>query len=227
MEVQRNVKPKNDFLKKIREITIKKNIVLIFDECTSGFREVYGGLHKKFGVNPDLAVYGKAIGNGFPITAVVGREEIMNSAYNSFISSTFWSERLGPAAAVATLDEMKRKKSWLKIISIGKKIKNFWYSLGKKYNVKISITGLNSMPSLNFISKKNLYYKTYITQELLKRKILSSNTIYCSVSHKKYLSVYFKAFEKLFEKISSFENGSNVLKYLEHPLARPGFQRLN
>jgi glutamate-1-semialdehyde aminotransferase/aryl-alcohol dehydrogenase-like predicted oxidoreductase len=227
MEVQRNVKPKNNFLKKIREITTKKNIVLIFDECTSGFREVYGGLHKKFGVNPDLAVYGKAIGNGFPITAVVGREEVMKSAYNSFISSTFWSERLGPAAAVATLDEMKRVKSWLKIISIGKKIKKYWYSLGKKYNVKISITGLNSMPSLNFISKKNLYYKTYLTQELLKKKILSSNVIYCSVSHEKYLKIYFREFKKLFEKISRFEKGYNVLGYLEHPLARPGFQRLN
>ena len=123
MEVERNEKPKKDFLKKIREITYKKNIILIFDECSSGFRETYGGLHKKYKINPDMAVFGKSLGNGIPITAVIGKKKIMESALNSFISSTFWTDATGPAAAISTLKEMKKIKSWSKITSTGKKIK--------------------------------------------------------------------------------------------------------
>ena len=114
MEVERNEKPKRNFLKEIRKITKEKNIVLIFDECTSGFREVYGGLHKKYNVNPDIATFGKSLGNGIPITAIIGREELMENAKKSFISSTFWTDSTGPAAAISTLKEMKRLKSWEK-----------------------------------------------------------------------------------------------------------------
>ena len=80
MEVIRNYEPENDFLKKVRSLATKKNIVLIFDECSSGFRETYGGIYKKYDVEPDMVMYGKTLGNGYAITAVVGRKEIMESA---------------------------------------------------------------------------------------------------------------------------------------------------
>ena len=86
------------------------NIVLIFDECTSGFRETYGGIHLKYRVYPDLAMFGKSLGNGFAI-AVVGKKELMSKAKQSFMSSTFWSERIGYVAALNTLAEMKQN-SW-------------------------------------------------------------------------------------------------------------------
>ena len=111
MEVSRNYTPENNFLKKIRKITEKKNIVLIFDECTSGFRQTYGGLHKLYKVNPDIAVFGKSLGNGHPITAIIGSEKIMKFSKSSFISSTFWSERSGYVAALKTLEIMKKKKN--------------------------------------------------------------------------------------------------------------------
>ena len=76
MEVARNEMPRNNFLEKVREITIKKGIILIFDECTSGFRQTYGGLHKLFKVNPDMAIFGKALGNGYAINAILGKEEL-------------------------------------------------------------------------------------------------------------------------------------------------------
>ena len=110
MEVSRNFDPKNNFLKKIRSICTKKKIVLIFDECSSGFRETLGGLHKKFKINPDICMYGKALGNGYAITAVVGKKNIMLKSKNSFISSTFWTERIGFVAALKTISEMKKKK---------------------------------------------------------------------------------------------------------------------
>ena len=111
MEVSRNQKPENNFLKKVRALCNKK-IILIFDECSSGFRQSFGGLHKIYGVNPDMAWFGKALGNGYGITAIIGKREIMDHAQNSFISSTFWSERSGPVAANKTLDIMEKTKSW-------------------------------------------------------------------------------------------------------------------
>ena len=83
---------------------------MIFDECTSGFRQILGGIHRKFKVNPDILILGKALGNGYPINAILGTSKVMNYAQDSFISSTFWTERLGPVAALATLKEMKKNK---------------------------------------------------------------------------------------------------------------------
>ena len=110
MEVMRNNKPKEDFLKKIRKICNEKKIILIFDECTSGYREIMGGIHLKFNVNPDIVLYGKSLGNGYPITAMVGREDIMNYCNKTFLSSTFWSERIGYVAGCKTLEVMEKNK---------------------------------------------------------------------------------------------------------------------
>ena len=90
----RNFLPENNFLEEVREICDKKNIILIFDECTTGFRETFGGLYKKFNIIPDIVVYGKALGNGYAITSVVGKGDIMKEANKTFISSTFWTERI-------------------------------------------------------------------------------------------------------------------------------------
>ena len=76
MEVQRYEKPKNNFLKQVRNLCNKNKIILIFDECTTGFREVYGGIHKKYKVYPDMAMFGKAIGNGYAINAIIGKKKI-------------------------------------------------------------------------------------------------------------------------------------------------------
>ena len=98
------------------ELATKKNIVLVFDECTSGFRETFGGIYQKYGVEPDMAMFGKTIGNGYALTAVVGKREVMEAAQKTFISSTFWTESIGPTAALKTLELMERQKSrmWLK-----------------------------------------------------------------------------------------------------------------
>ena len=122
MEVSRNFKPKNNFLKKIRAICNKKNIILIFDECTSGFRQTFGGLHKLYEVEPDIAWFGKALGNGYSISAIIGKKEIMDYAQDTFMSSTFWTERIGSVAALETLNEMEKIKSWEIITKKGEKI---------------------------------------------------------------------------------------------------------
>jgi glutamate-1-semialdehyde 2,1-aminomutase len=123
MEVERNEKPKKNFLKKIRNISNKKKIILIFDECTSGFRATFGGIHKKHKVNPDMMILGKALGNGYAINAVLAKKDFLKSSESLFISSTFWGERAGYVAALKTLEIMKKKKSWKNISKIGKQIK--------------------------------------------------------------------------------------------------------
>ena len=117
MEVVRSTGPKNNFLQKVRNLANEKGIILIFDECTSGFRENFGGLHMKYNVEPDIAMFGKAMGNGYAITSIIGRRKIMDAAQSTFISSTFWTERIGPSAALKTLEVMKRETSWEKLLT--------------------------------------------------------------------------------------------------------------
>ena len=228
MEVSRNQGPKNNFLNKVKNLCKKNKIILIFDECTSGFRENFGGLHLKYKINPDLAFFGKGLGNGYAINAIIGTKETMIKAQESFISSTFWTERIGPTAALATLKEMERIKSWEIIKKTGKKIKKKWKELATKYNLKIIIEGLDSLASFRFDSDLNLLYKTYITQEMLKKKILASNSIYSCIHHHKHLGVYFENLDVIFKDISEFENGKkNIYQFLNNEVCNSTFSRLN
>ena len=166
MEVSRNQKPKNNFLKKIRNLCDKKKIILMFDECSSGFRQSFGGLHKIYGVNPDVAWFGKALGNGYGITAIIGKKEIMDCAQNSFISSTFWTERSGPVAANKTLEIMEKIESWKIITKTGEEIQKKWKTLANRNNLKIQISGIPALSSFSIISNDWLKYKTFITRNV-------------------------------------------------------------
>ena len=195
MEVMRNIKPKDNFLKKVRNLANKYKCVLIFDECTTGFRETYGGIHKKYKVNPDIVIFGKAIGNGYAITTVLGKKKIMEQASNSFISSTFWSERSGPTAALETIRLMKKIKSWKIIQKKGKKIKKIWKELALKHSLDINISELDSICSFQFNSIYHNFFKSFLTYQMLNYGFLASNIVMISTSHtdniiKKYIKKY-------------------------------------
>ncbi len=224
MEVERNVEPKNNFLSKVCKLSKKYKAVLIFDECTSGFRQSYGGIFKSYKLTPDIVTFGKAIGNGYALTAIVGKKKIMKSAESSFISSTFWSERLGFIAGLATLNYMKKYKTWIKIKKTGEEIKKEWARLADKYSLKIKIFGISSIPQFVFL-KNNSIYKTYITQEMLKKNILASNIVYVSLAHSKpILKYYFLCLEKIFKDISTKKITKSSLKT---KVAFNTFKRLN
>ncbi|MCQ9201489.1 MAG: aminotransferase class III-fold pyridoxal phosphate-dependent enzyme [Prochlorococcus marinus XMU1425] len=228
MEVERSIKPKNNFLQKVRDLCTKNNVILIFDECTSGFRETIGGLHLKYSVQPDLAIFGKALGNGYAITAVIGKKDFMDAAQKTFISSTFWTERIGPSAAIKTLEIMNRIKSWEIITKKGQIITEGWKKLSKKHNLEISINGINALPVFSIQSKNMFYYKTYITQEMLKKGYLASNLVYLSVAHKiEYIEEYLYHLDTIFGEIREFENGKDVKEALDGPVCHQGFKRLN
>jgi glutamate-1-semialdehyde aminotransferase len=229
MEVVRNFGPEDNFLQKVRDLATKKGIVLIFDECTSGFRETFGGIYQKYNVTPDMAMYGKTIGNGYALTTVVGKEEFMKAAETTFISSTFWTERIGPTAALATLDEMERLKSWEVITRKGNEIRDLWSKIGNQNKVEISIAGIPALSTYSFASENALKYKTFVTQEMLKKGILASTNFYASVAHKaEYIKLYGEALDDVFKDISKCENEIlNIDNLLEGPVCHSGFKRLN
>ncbi len=228
MEVIRNEMPRNNFLKKIQSYCEKKNIVLIFDECTSGFRETFGGICKKFNLLPDILILGKALGNGYPITAIMGKSKIMNSINKTFISSTFWTDRVGFVAALASLDEMNKKKSWLYVKNYGLKVKKLWKKIAKKNNIKIKVTGLPALLNLNFLSKNHELYKSYMTETLLKNNIIGSTIFYSSMAHNiSHLKYYNKILNKIFSKIKDYEEGDLKAISLKYPMSVKTFQRLN
>lgn len=229
MEVVRNFGPENDFLKKVREIATKNNIVLVFDECTSGFRETYGGIYLKYGVEPDVAMFGKTIGNGYALTAVVGRREVMEAAQKTFISSTFWTERIGPTAALKTLEVMERVKSWETITDLGKKMQKGWRDLSERNGVSISILGIPALSTYSFAGENALKYKTYLTQEMLKNGILASTNFYACVEHnEEYFKIYFDVLDGIYKTIRSCEVGNlEINQLLDGPVCHSGFKRLN
>ena len=229
MEVSRNKGPEDNFLHKVRAIANKHNAVLIFDECTSGFRQTFGGLHKLYGVEPDMAMFGKALGNGYGITATIGKRGVMEAAQKTFISSTFWTERIGPSAALKTLDVMERERSWETITETGNMIGSSWLKLASDNNLKISLNGMPALIGFSFDSDQHLKYKTFITQEMLKRGYLAATSIYVSVVHtKEILDAYFENLSEIFKIIQSCENGqNNIDSLLSGPVCHGGFKRLN
>ena len=229
MEVSRNAPPENNFLLNVKKIAKKSNIILIFDECSSGFRETYGGINIKYKVNPDVTIFGKALGNGYAINAVIGDKNVMKNAENTFISSTFWTERIGYVAGISTLKEMKRIKSWEIISGKGDYIKKEWQKIADRYKLDITITGLRPMISFKFNYPEHNILKTFITQEMLKDGFLASNTIYVSIAHTdKVIKKYLYSLEKIFYKISKYESYSEITKNLisKYP-SQSTFKRLN
>jgi glutamate-1-semialdehyde 2,1-aminomutase len=228
MEVSRSTGPIDSFLHKVRDLATKHGIVLMFDECTSGFRQTFGGLHKMYGVEPDMAMFGKALGNGYAITAVIGRREIMEAAQSSFISSTFWTERIGPTAALKTLEVMNRLQSWDYITNTGREITKRWTTLADKYDLEIVTSGLPALTAFTFSSTNALAYKTLITQEMLQHGFLAATSIYVCTEHTpSIIDEYFVHLDPIFAMIRQCEDGRDVMTLLRSPVCDSGFKRLN
>lgn len=228
MEVSRNQGPADGFLAKVRDLASKRGIVLIFDECTSGFRQSYGGLHNLYGIAPDMAIFGKALGNGYAITGVIGRRAVMEAAQGTFISSTFWTERIGPTAALKTLEVMQRVKSWEQITRTGEEITARWRSLAAKYGLEIATSGLPALTSFAFKSPNALAYKTLITQEMLSKGYLAGVSVYVCTEHTpKVVDDFFAALDPVFSLIRECEDGRDVASLLKGPVCHAGFKRLN
>jgi glutamate-1-semialdehyde aminotransferase len=182
MEIMRHEEPTEEFLEAIKEA--QKGRILIIDEITSGFRMCNGGAHLKYGLEPDIAVFGKAIGNGFPITAVVGKEEVMNT--DAFISSTFWTERIGPTAAIATINKILKLNVVESLTILGKKLSKGLNDLGIQTKIPYSLLQLE------------IEDVDWFREEMLKRGYIAGNQIYLSYAHsEQIIKDYLKEVEKI------------------------------
>jgi glutamate-1-semialdehyde 2,1-aminomutase len=227
MEVERSTPPDPGFLEGVRALADKHGAVLVFDECTSGFRRALGGLHLHYGVDPDMAIFGKTLGNGYAINAVIGRESVMQSAQGTFISSTFWSERIGPAAALAALAVMEDELAPERVHAIGKWVRASWSQIAHDKGLPIDIGGI---PALNVFSLPDYdpaEVKTFLTNDMLSEGFLASTALYASLSHTpEVLAAYLEYWGQSLEKIA--EHGPDRLRdSLPHGVAQSGFQRLN
>jgi glutamate-1-semialdehyde aminotransferase len=229
LEVARSTKSSQEYLKAVRELCDKKDIILIFDECTSGFRETYGGVFSQYNLNPDMVMFGKALGNGYAITAVVGTSEVMASASETFISSTFWTESIGPTAACATLMEMAKQKSWKILPQTGASVKNIWLAASSQFDIPIKVEGLDALPTFTFLTPSPLAYKTLFTEQMLQLGFLASTAFYATTAHtieivNAYEQAVFEAFEFLGKIYTSNLSPDN---YLKGSCCYPTFKRLN
>jgi len=227
LEPMRNVKPDVRFFKAIREVTQKNNIVLIVDEITAGWRLTIGGAHLIFNLTPDIAVFAKGMSNGYPMAAVLGKENIMEAAQSTFISSTYWTERIGPTAAIVTITILKRNNVPGYLIKIGQLIQDGWKYSALKYRVPIEISGMAPLGHFDFRHEKSMALKTLFTQCMLEKGFLASNAFYASYAHKeKEINAYLSAVDNTFQFISKVLSGGNPERFLKGPVCHSGFKRL-
>lgn len=227
MEPIRNDYPIEGFLEIIRKVTEEKGIILIFDEITAGFRLCCGGAHLKLGVCPDVMVLGKAISNGFPMSAIIGKRKIMEAAQDTFISSTYWTDRVGLAASLATIEKYKNNKVDTYINRIGQNVQDGWNRASSNTGLDIHVSGINPLSHFDFNYPNKLGLKTLFTQEMLKRGYLATNAFYVSYAHNKDdVEKYLQDVEEVFSLIKKKINSNEVNDALWGPVCHSGFQRL-
>ena len=227
MEPVRSHWPEKGFLENIRRITKEKKIPLVFDEVTSAFRMNAGGIHLKLGVSPDLCVFAKALGNGYPMAAVIGTGPIMNAAQKTFISSTYWTDRLGPAAALATIKKYKKYRVNEHLVEIGNMVQNGWKKLSQKHNIGIIISGIPPLSHWEIICPDSQLVHTAVVNDLLKAGFLTSKSFYSTYAHTaNNVRSYLNALDKVLKKITPCIKNGSMRKIYAGPLAHSGFKRL-
>lgn len=224
MEPIRNIYPQDNFLQQIRKITEEKGIVLIFDEVSAGFRLCCGGAHLALGVTPDLITLGKAMSNGYPMAAILGKQDVMQAAQDTFISSTYWTERIGLSAAITTIKKYKKNKVEKHLDYIGQTVRDGLDKLAQKHGIAIKLSGINPLVHFEFCYEEPLVYKTFFTQEMLEQGYLASNAVYACYAHNdEIVQGYLRAVDKVFEAIEHLNGKTPMLK---GEVCHSGFQRL-
>lgn len=227
MEAVRNIMPEEGFLEGIREITSNKNIPLIIDEVSSGWRSCLGGAHNMFNIKPDIAVFAKGMSNGYPMAAIIGRKEVMDAAQESFISSTYWTDKIGPKCAIASIKKMRDKKVYNYLNTMGRKIQDGWREASEEVGLDIDISGIYPLGHFEFKYKNSLELKTLFTKLMLEKGFLATNSYYASYAHKeKHVLSYIKSVRDVFFEIKKAIDSNSVSDLLDNEVCHSGFQRL-
>jgi len=228
MESIRNIEPEEGFWELIQTKTKENGIPLILDEITAGWRLNLGGAHLLYSIEPDIAVFAKGMSNGYPMAAIIGKKKYMDAAQDSFISSTYWTERIGPTAALATIQKMEKFKVQDHLTKIGKMIQEGWNTIAKNVGLSIHVGSIYPLSHFDFKDKEPLVLKTLFTQEMLDRGFLATNSFYCSFAHTEdIIQQYLRTVEEVFRLIKKSIDENSSSKLLKGPVCQSGFKRLN
>ncbi len=227
MEPIRSAAPEPGFLEEVRALASECGAVLVFDEITAGWRLNSGGAHLTLGTQPDVAIFAKAISNGYPMAAVIGIEEVMDAAQDSFISSTYWSERIGPVAALATIQKHLRCDVARHLSKIGRQVKEGWQAAASRSGLTVGIGGMDPLPHLSFVGDAPQATATLFTQEMLERGFLATRGFYVTYAHQEAeVDEYLSAVNDVFDLLQEAHERHEVLDRLQGPVAHAGFCRL-
>ncbi len=228
MEPVHGDEPRDGFLQKVRAIADRSGAVLVFDEITVGWKMALGGAHLHYKVEPDMAIFSKSISNGFAMAAIIGKRSIMQAAQDTFISSTYWTDRIGPAAALATIKKMQRVNLPRHLLKVSNQVRDLWRRLSRKHGVPISIAEVPVILAIAFTGHDAQEAKTYFTQEMLRRGILAGGVFYASYAHREtHLVRYAAAADEVFALMARARAREGISSHLLGPVAHSGFERLN
>jgi glutamate-1-semialdehyde 2,1-aminomutase len=228
LEPIRGTEPSNEFLEYLSNIQEKHNIVIIIDEISAGFRVRLGGAHLNFNYKPDIAVFSKGLGNGYPIGAIIGKKEVMKAAEKSFISSTYWTERVGYVAALATIKKYKECNVNQHLLALGNRVQDGWKEAAKGVDLDITVRGLKPMGSFSFNYPEAAEMKAYFIQLMLDQGFLASNLYYAMYAHtQNHVDIYLHAVKHSFGEIMTHHKNGTLSQQLKGKPSNSGFKRLN
>jgi len=227
MEPQRAVPPNPGFLEAIRNLASSSGAVLIFDEITSGWRMTTGGIHITMDVNPDMAVYAKSMSNGYPMAAVIGTRSVMEGAQSSFISSSYWTERVGPVAAVTTIKKHLAVDLPHHLIATGERIRTGWCYAANEVGLSITITGIPPLSTFVFNSSDATAMATLFTQQMLRNGYLAGGQVYTMLAHTdNMIDRYLDNVTEVFAEIAAAVHADDIEARLDGPVKHTSFERL-
>lgn len=227
MEPQRNTRPEAGFLAGVRELCDHSGAKLIFDEVTTGFRFRLGGVHLDSGITPDLAVFAKALGNGHPIAAILGRSATMEAAQESFISSTYWTEGVGPAAALATLAVCREQNVAEHVRSMGTRFQNTVNQLAHAHQLPLTAAGFPALTSLAWQHPDAAALTTLYTVRMLEHGILAGGGFYPTLAHQpEHVERFAAAADQVFAELSVAVQQGDAATRIGGPVKHTGFARL-
>lgn len=231
MEPTRSVDPAPGFLAGVRELCDRHGVALVFDEISSGWRLHPGGAHLKYGVLPDIAVFAKALGNGHPMAAIIGRRRLMDAAQTTFISSTYWTEAVGPTAALATIRKLRDLNVVEHVTRIGERMRELWHALGRRHGVPTQASGHAALLRLGFEHPQAAAIATLLSVRMIDRGLLVGGGFYPSYAHRdQHLDAFAAAADDIFPELADALANDDTLERLARAgvdVKHSGFGRLN